>query len=73
MHGTADWRVSPLDPIRLAEKLYVQKVPFRLVMFEGGDHGMSEYKTEVNELTYKWFERFVKNREKLPNLKPHGK
>lgn len=73
MHGTADWRVSPLDSIQLATKLYEQKVPHRLVMFEGGDHSVSEYKKERDELAYAWFERFVKNREKLPNLKPHGK
>ncbi|TSC83580.1 MAG: peptidase [Parcubacteria group bacterium Gr01-1014_17] len=73
IHGTADWRVNPLDSIKLAEKLYEQKVPFRLVMFEGADHSVSEYKSEVKRLTYDWFERFVKNKEKLPNLKPHGK
>lgn len=73
MHGTADWRVNPLDSIQLVEKLYKQKVPFRLVMFEGGDHSISEYKKERDELAYTWFERFVKNKEHLPNLKPHGK
>ncbi len=73
MHGTADWRVNPLDSIKLAEKLYEQKMPFRLVMFEGADHSVSEYKKEIERLTYEWFERFVKNKEKLPNLKPHGK
>lgn len=73
MHGTADWRVNPLDSIKLAEKLYEQKIPFRLVMFEGADHSVSEYKNEVNKLTHEWFDRFVKNKEKLPRLKPHGK
>lgn len=73
MHGTADWRVNPLDSIKLATKLYEQKVPCRLVMFEGGDHSISEYKKETKELAYEWFERFVKNRERLPNLNPHGK
>ncbi len=72
MHGTADWRVNPLDSIRLAEKLLNQRIPFRLVMFEGGDHGLSEFKVEETKLTLEWFERFLKNNEPLPNTKPHG-
>ncbi len=69
--GTADWRVNPLDSIRLSEKLYEHKVPHRLVMFEGGDHRLSEYVRDEEELIYRWFDRFVKNKGKLPNLKPH--
>ncbi len=72
MHGTADWRVSPLDSLELSQKLYQNKIPHRLVLFEGADHGLTEYKSETMELTRQWFDRFVKNREPLPNLKPHG-
>lgn len=73
MHGTADWRVNPMDSLRLAQKLQEHKIPYRLVMFEGADHGITEYSDEVDAMIYAWFERFVKNKEKLPNLKPHGK
>ncbi|MDO8617319.1 MAG: prolyl oligopeptidase family serine peptidase [Candidatus Uhrbacteria bacterium] len=72
MHGTADWRVSPLDSLELSQKLYQNKVPHRLVLFEGADHGLTEYKSETMELTRQWLDRFVKNRERLPNLKFHG-
>jgi dipeptidyl aminopeptidase/acylaminoacyl peptidase len=73
MHGTADWRVNPLDSIHMAEKLYKNKIPYKLVVFDGADHGLTEYKSESNRLMLEWFDRFVKNSEPLPSLKPHGK
>ncbi len=73
MHGTADWRVDPKDSIKLAEKLYDNKLPYRLVMFEGADHGLREYHEESSNMLYQWFDRFLKKEDNLPNLEPHGK
>ncbi len=73
MHGTADWRVNPLDSIRLAEQLYKNKVPFRLIMFEGAEHGLAEFEDEADRLTEQWFAKYLARAHKLPNLKPHGK
>lgn len=73
MHGTSDWRVSPTDSLRLAQKLLEQKVPYRLIMYEGGDHQLTDVRKESTYTAIQWFDRFVKNREKLPNMKPHGK
>lgn len=73
MHGTADWRVNPMDSIHLAEKLYEKKVPYRLIIFEGGDHALSEYLEVRNKYTFEWLDRFLKKKEKLPQLAPHGK
>ncbi len=72
MHGTSDWRVSVLDSLELSQKFYEQKVPHRLIVFEAGDHGLTEYRNEVFRQTVEWFERFLKNGEKMPNLKLHG-
>ena len=72
MHGTADWRVSPLDSIEIAKKLYENKVPHRLVLFEGADHSLTENKEESTDLTLRWFERFLKKSESIPDVKPHG-
>ena len=72
MHGSSDWRVNPLDSIELAEKLYENHIPYRLMLFEGSDHGLSEHENESTNMTLSWFERFVKNAEPLPNIKPHG-
>lgn len=73
MHGTADWRVNPLDSIRLAEQLYENQVPFRVVIFEGGDHGLTEFEDEADRLMEQWFAKYLTDTHKLPNLKPHGK
>jgi dipeptidyl aminopeptidase/acylaminoacyl peptidase len=72
MHGTSDWRVNPLDSIRLAEKLQTNKVPYRLIMYEGADHGITEFRKEASDEMFRWFDRYVKNKAPLPNLKLHG-
>lgn len=72
LHGTADWRVPPSDSIRLSETLLDRRVPFRLVMLEGGDHSMSEFELEVQIMVRDWFDRYLSPDAKLPNLAPHG-
>ena len=73
LHGTSDWRVSPDETFNMAKAFQKNSIPYRLVMFEGSDHGITEYKTEVNQMIKNWFDRYLKNDEKLPNLVPHGK
>lgn len=72
MHGTSDWRVNPLDSIQLSQKLLRYKKPFRLIMFEGGDHALTEHRDEFIQLSLEWFNRFLRNKEPLPNIKLHG-
>ncbi len=73
LHGTADWRVPPYESLEMATGFQKAKIPYRLLMMEGADHGMTEYKSEVNKQIRKWFNRFLIQNEKLPILKPHGK
>ncbi len=73
MHGTADWRVKPEQSMSLALEFQKYKVPYRLIMMEGGDHGLSEFREETNRQTIDWFQRFLKNQEALPDLNPHGR
>ncbi len=73
LHGTADWRVVPEESLHMALALQQAKVPYRLVMFEGGDHGLNEFDDEVDELTRTWFDKFLKQKAPLPNLEPHGR
>lgn len=73
LHGTSDWRVVPQMALDLAEAFNNAKVPYRLVMLEGGDHGLNEHNKEVDRQVRMWFDRFVKNGEKLPLLEPHGR
>lgn len=72
MHGNADWRTKPEQCLKLSLEFEKHRIPYRLIMFEGGDHGISEHKTEVNEQVIKWFDRYLKHDEPIPNMEYHG-
>ena len=72
LHGSADWRVHPQQALRMAEGLYRSNHPFRFVFFEGGDHGLTEHRTEVERLVKDWLDRYVRDRQPWPSLEPHG-
>jgi dipeptidyl aminopeptidase/acylaminoacyl peptidase len=73
LHGTSDWRVSVLDSLDMACKLYENRVPYRLQIYPGADHALSEVFQESMASTVDWFNRYVKNLEPLPSLELHGK
>ena len=73
LHGNADWRVKPEQSLHMALEFEKYRIPYRLIMFEGADHGISEHKPEVNEQIIRWFDRFLKKGEELPNMEYHGK
>jgi dipeptidyl aminopeptidase/acylaminoacyl peptidase len=73
LHGSADWRVHPTQALRMASALYEVKHPFRFVFFEGGDHGLSAHRAEVDRLIKDWLERYVRERTPWPSLEPHGR
>ncbi len=63
LHGTADWRVDPTQALDMARALFDAKRPYRLVMLEGGDHGLNEYDDEVNRLVDMWLDRYLSRRD----------
>jgi dipeptidyl aminopeptidase/acylaminoacyl peptidase len=73
MHGNSDWRVKPTQSLNLALEFEKNRIPYRLIMFEGGDHGVSEHEKELNEQVINWFDRYLKNNEPLPNMAYHGR
>ncbi|QNR25357.1 alpha/beta hydrolase family protein [Croceimicrobium hydrocarbonivorans] len=73
LHGNADWRVKADQSLKLALLLDQERVPYRLMIFEGGDHGISEFREEVSDEVIAWFDRFLKDGEALPNMKYHGR
>ncbi len=73
LHGNSDWRVKPEQSLRLALEFQKYRIPYRLIIFEGGDHGISEHKNEVNEQVIRWFNHYLKNNENQPNMEYHGK
>jgi len=60
IHGNADERVLPHDSLDLSYKLLEHKIPFRLVMLEGGDHFLKSHRKEVDEMRRNWFEKYLK-------------
>ena len=73
LHGNSDWRVKPEQSLNLALEFEKYRIPYRLIMFEGGDHGISEHKNEVTDQVINWFDRYLKNEEALPNMEYHGR
>jgi dipeptidyl aminopeptidase/acylaminoacyl peptidase len=73
LHGNADWRVKPEHSLNLALEFEKYRIPYKLIMFEGADHGISEHRKEVNEQVLYWFDKYLKNKEPLPNMKYHGR
>ncbi|MEE1898853.1 prolyl oligopeptidase family serine peptidase [Flavobacterium rakeshii] len=73
LHGNADWRVKCEQSLKLAIEFGKYRIPYRLVVFEGSDHGINENKNEVNKMVLNWFDRFLKNNEPLPDMKYHGR
>ena len=59
IHGTNDERVLPHDSIDLSYKLLELKIPFRLVMLEGGDHFNKKHRKEVDEMRRKWLGKYL--------------
>jgi len=73
MHGGSDWRVKSSQSLKLALKLDEFRVPYRLIVYEGDDHGISNHQKEVNQEAMNWFNRFVMNGELLPKTELYGK
>jgi dipeptidyl aminopeptidase/acylaminoacyl peptidase len=73
LHGSSDWRVSPKDALDMADSLYKYKHPFRFHFYEGADHGLSEYRSEVWQDVQEFFDHYVKDLGPLPNMEPHGR
>ena len=73
LHGTADWRTPPAnDALPMAAALLAAKHPFRLVLFEGGAHGLAEHREETDRITRDWLDRYLRDRKEWPSLEPHG-
>lgn len=72
LHGSADWRVGPRQALAMTNALIEARRPVRLMLFEGGDHGLSEYADEVDAAVLGWLDRYVRDGERWPSLEPHG-
>jgi len=73
LHGNSDWRVKPAQSLKLALEFEKYRIPYRLIMFEGGDHGISEHKNEVDIQVLNWFNKYLKTNNPIPNMEYHGR
>ena len=70
LHGTADWRAPvKTNAINMAAALFDAKVPFRMVIFEGAQHGVVEFRDEARRVMR---DTYVRDRKPWPSLEPHG-
>ncbi|MBN1299922.1 MAG: S9 family peptidase [Melioribacteraceae bacterium] len=60
IHGSNDERVLPHDSLDLSYKLLANKIPFRLVILEGGDHFLKSHRSEVDIQRKQWFKKYLK-------------
>ena len=73
LHGSADWRVSVDNAYLLGQALQKNKIPYKLVIYPGGDHGLLEYKKEVALERNNFLESYLlDNKQKYINLDNHG-
>lgn len=73
LHGNADWRVKSTQSLRLALEFEKHRIPYRLKIFEGGDHGISEHRAEVDEEVLNWLNKYLKEEAPLPIMEFHGR
>lgn len=73
MHGSADWRVSPKQSLELVQKLYEYRHPVRLILFEGADHGIREFRTDMFYEMRRHFDLYLRDGHPLPDMEPHGR
>ncbi|WP_276503512.1 alpha/beta hydrolase family protein [Terrimonas pollutisoli] len=73
MHGSSDWRVLPSESLELVNKLYQYKHPTRFILYEGADHGITEFRDERLAEMKKHFDYYVRDNKKLPDMVPHGR
>jgi len=72
LQGTADWRVPANQVLDLVNKFYQLKQPFRLILYEGGQHSLIEHRKDYITQTVNWFDAYLRDGKSLPNLDPHG-
>lgn len=59
-HGTKDSKVLASEILNFALKLDKQQINYRLVLYDGADHGISQYRSQVYQQLIHWFNRLLK-------------
>jgi len=59
LHGDKDWRVNVEQSIQLAAVLKKENHPHKLVVYPGGNHGLTKHRQEVNQELVTWFKKYL--------------
>lgn len=59
IHGTEDKRVSVKHSIALADELSKQKIPHKLVLYQGDNHGVWKHRQQMNQELVAWFKEYL--------------
>ncbi len=73
MHGSSDWRVLPSESFELVNKLYEYKHPTRFILFEGADHGITEFREDRFAEMKKHFDNYLRDGKELPSMIQYGR
>lgn len=68
LQGNADWHVKSENTLKLALEFEKYRIPYRLKIFEGGNHGLTQFKTEVDSDVLNWFNMYLKKEESIPDM-----
>ncbi len=72
VHGSSDWRVSADQGLKMSQELFKSKVPHRFILYEGADHGITDFRREHYRQTVEWFNRYVRDGVPIPRTEPYG-
>jgi dipeptidyl aminopeptidase/acylaminoacyl peptidase len=61
MHGGSDETVFPTQSIELSKKFSSLKIPYRLIIFEGGGHFLKNHRVEVDQQRKAWYHTYLQN------------
>ncbi|MFK8055201.1 MAG: alpha/beta hydrolase family protein [Saprospiraceae bacterium] len=69
LHGDADVKVKSAHAENMALAFDKYGIPYRLKIFEGGDHGLSQFRAERDQDVLDWFNLYLKNGTAFPDTK----
>ncbi len=59
MQGSADRSTSPEENLKFVSKVHANNIPYRYIMYENGNHGLTEYRDEVFDQLIQWFRKHL--------------
>ncbi|MFS4449010.1 alpha/beta hydrolase family protein [Maribacter sp. 2307UL18-2] len=59
LQGSDDKSASTEENLKFVSKLQSNKIPYRYIVYENGNHGLSDYRDEVFQQVTSWFRKFL--------------